>query len=251
MSDTVTLQRAALNAINGALRPLNIELRRRVGGYDEGGLSSIHNHDFMRDPRFIAAYNRGVQAAQEDYGWHWRVHVGLWAANHGRQLEGDFVECGVNRGALSSAIMQYLSWNRLDKRFFLFDTFRGLDEKYVNEEEKARANAVAYVECFAEVQKNFEEFQNVYLIRGSVPETLPEAPIEKVCYLSIDMNCSEPEIAAASFFWDKLTPGAMMLLDDYGFKDFDTQKCAMDQFAASKGVEVLSVPTGQGIIIKP
>src|SRR5437588_7885241 len=102
----------------------------RLDGYVQYGLNSIHNHDFVRDPRFLSAYNRGVQAGQEDYNWHWRVHVGLWAAYHGRQLTGDFVECGVNRGVLSSAIMQYLNWNQLGRRFFLFDTFRGLDEKY-------------------------------------------------------------------------------------------------------------------------
>ncbi|MGB6325672.1 MAG: hypothetical protein WBG11_07835, partial [Methylocella sp.] len=40
--------------------------------YDQDGLRSIHNHDFMSDPAFVRAYQRGVQAAS-DYGWHWRV----------------------------------------------------------------------------------------------------------------------------------------------------------------------------------
>ncbi len=85
--------------------------------YNQDGLISVHSTEFMTDPRFLKAYARGVRAAGEDYQWHWRVHVGLWASYHAVKLEGDFVECGVNRGALSSAILDYLNWNELDRRF--------------------------------------------------------------------------------------------------------------------------------------
>ena len=47
--------------------------------YDQDGLRSIHNHEFMDDPAFRKAYERGVRAAGDDYRWHWRVHIGLWA----------------------------------------------------------------------------------------------------------------------------------------------------------------------------
>ena len=80
--------------------------------YNQDGLISNHNHDFMLDPAFCKAYQRGVQACQ-DYKWHWRVHIGLWAAYSGSKLQGDFVECGVNRGVLSSAIMDYLGVCRI------------------------------------------------------------------------------------------------------------------------------------------
>src|ERR1700728_938830 len=74
--------------------------------YEQDGLQSIHNHDFLDDPDFRKAYQRGVKAARNrDYGWHWRVHIGLWVAYSASKLKGDFVECGVNHGFLSSAIM--------------------------------------------------------------------------------------------------------------------------------------------------
>lgn len=61
--------------------------------YQRDGLVSIHNHDFMDDPAFRRAYARGVRAAAgHDYDWHWRVHVGLWAARAAARLDGDFVE---------------------------------------------------------------------------------------------------------------------------------------------------------------
>jgi hypothetical protein len=51
------------------------------------------------------------------------------------KLPGDFVERGVNRGFLSSAIMQFLDC--LGKQFYLLDKFRGIDERYVPSEDLA------------------------------------------------------------------------------------------------------------------
>ena len=97
--------------------------------YNQDGLTSIHNHEFMSDDRFKKAYQRGVDAVGVDYNWHWRVHIGLWAARTADHLQGDFVECGVNAGFLSSSIMCDLDWDSRNKTFFLLDTFSGLDEK--------------------------------------------------------------------------------------------------------------------------
>ena len=65
------------------------------------------------------------------------------------------------------------------------------------------------------------------------------------------MNCAAPEIAAAEFFRDNLVSGAVIVLDDYGWKGYIEQKKAFDDFASRKGVQVLSLPTGQGLIFKP
>ena len=73
----------------------------------------------------------------------------------------------------------------------------------------------------------------------------------KVCYLSIDMNCVAPEIAAAEYFWHKLVPRAVIVLDDYCWGTHYEQKLALDRLAARRGARVLALPTGQGLIFKP
>jgi hypothetical protein len=60
-----------------------------------------------------------------------------------------------------------------------------------------------------------------------------------------------PEIAAAEYFWDKLVSGAVVVLDDYGFELHEPQKRAFDFFAEKRGVQVLCMPTGQGLLFKP
>ena len=232
--------------------------------YDQDSLCTSHNHDFMSDPMFITAYQRGLKTCDKDHilltggpkhQIHWRVHVALWAASHAKLLEGDFVECGVDRGIFSSSIMAYLNWNSLNKQFFLFDTFCGIDERYLNEEEKKQGRMEFskryYPECYEATKANFAEFKRVHLVRGSVPDTLSTVTITKICYLSIDMNCAKPEIEAAIFFWDKIVSGGIVLLDDYAYVGYDEQKKAFDKFAVEKGIKILSIPTGQGLFIKP
>lgn len=64
------------------------------------------------------------------------------------------------------------------------------------------------------------------------------------------MNCTIPEIAAAEFFWPKMSTGAVIVLDDYGHQGFDEQHLAFDEFARKKRVPILCLPTGQGLIVK-
>ena len=228
--------------------------------YNQDGLHSIHNHEFMDDPEFQKAYMRGVQAAGKDYAWHWRVHTGLWAATTAIKLPGDFVECGVNRGFMSSAIMAHLDWDSHMRNFYLLDTFSGVDERFLSDEDRAigvpERNAQEiqngfYTFDLESVRANFAEWKNTRLIVGAIPETLPGVVSARIAFLHLDLNCSLPEVAAMDYFWDKLVPGAIVLMDDYAYCGYRSQKLGMDEFAKRRGVTVLSLPTGQGLLIRP
>jgi hypothetical protein len=125
-----------MRALDRILARFGVKPVATAGAYDQDGLYTIHDHSFRDSPAFRKAYERGVAAVGRDtYHWDWRVHVGLWAAANAARLPGDVVECGVNYGFLSSAIMQHLDWNRLDKDFYLLDTFQGMDERFLAPEE--------------------------------------------------------------------------------------------------------------------
>jgi hypothetical protein len=230
----------------------------RTRGQD--GLFTAHNDHFRDDPAFQEAYARGLKAGHGvDPEFTWRVHVALWAAGASLRVPGDFVECGVNAGFISSAIMYHLRWNTVGRRFFLIDTFRGpvLDQYSPQEIERGRLDlakdalqAGAYVTDLARIQSNFSEWPNAVVVQGAVPEVLPSLDIPAVAFLHIDMNCAYPERAAIEFFWDRLSPGAMVLLDDYAYAGYEEQARAMDEAAKALKMEILSLPTGQGLIIK-
>jgi hypothetical protein len=215
--------------------------------------------DAITSEPFMAAYAAGMQTPHSiggggDLHIHWRVHTCLWAARHALSLPGDFVECGVNSGIFSRAICEYLDFARVSKRFFLFDTFEGIPESQASPEERddtRSKNARIYRECYEDTKRTFAPFPNVQLVRGIVPESLHTVPIDRVAYLSIDMNLVFPEIAALEFFWDRLVPGAIVVLDDYGFAGHRPQHDAINAFAAARNTAVYTSPTGQGLIIRP
>lgn len=221
------------------------------------------NLEFLKEPRFISAYQRaeeGLPASAPIRGGNsvthieWRAHVCCWAASHALHLPGDFVECGVNTGFLSLTVCDYVNFNKSGKSFWLFDTFSGIPVDQINDRERKlsreKQNAL-YPDCWETARKNFAPFPRAHLIRGKVPDTLPTQPIQKVAYLSIDMNIALPERAAIEFFWPLLVPGALVVLDDYGWQQHESQKETMDEFARQAGVAILTMPTGQGLLIKP
>jgi hypothetical protein len=156
--------------------------------------------------------------------------------------------------------MEFLDWDSLNRTFYLLDTFEGLDQSYVSHEDcqcgaiarnESALESGAYVRSVESVKANFSQWKKTRIIMGSVPETLNRVDTRNVAYLHLDMNCSPPEIAAMTFFWDRLVPGALVLLDDYAYRGYESQKTAMDAFAKEKHVMIVSLPTGQGLLIKP
>lgn len=228
--------------------------------YSNDLLYTYHNADFLRDPLFIESYKLGKDTdggtLLKNYDIEWRIHVLCWAAKHATHLEGDFVDCGVHTGIFAKAVVNYVEFNKYNKKYYLLDTFNGLDEKYSTEEELIRNTAMGYDKeipelLYNQVKQTFEGY-NVKIIKGPVPDTLINVDSDKICYLSVDMNCVAPEVAALEFFWDKMVSGGVIIFDDYGYANSSNdQKYAHDKFAKSKGVEILSLPTCQGLLIKP
>jgi len=217
--------------------------------YAEDGLMARRLANFLRSDKFTAAYTAGKSTGSwEAMELRWRVFVACWAAGHAKLIPGDFVECGVNRGGISRAVMEYTDFSNIDKRFYLLDTYSGIP---LSMKRSAAAVAYTYSECYEEVRKTFSQFPNVRIIRGVVPETLSSVDSDKIAYLSIDMNCAAPEIAAAEFFWDKMSPSGVIVLDDYCYSEHHIlQQKAFDEFAKYRGTEILPLPTGQGLIMK-
>lgn len=227
--------------------------------YNSDGLMVFNNSDCLTVPAFVKAYNRSLLVNDwrgtdgSKFDMRWRYYIVCSMAEHVKKLEGDFVECGVYKGGYSMAVMDYINFPELNKQFWLFDTYEGLALDHLTEKEKASGlyeQYSHYESCYDWVKEIFKDLPAT-VVKGTVPETLFQCTSDKISYLSIDMNCVEPEIDAVNYFWDKLVSGAVVILDDYGFKLHIEQKKAFDKFAREKNVPILQLPTGQGIIFKP
>lgn len=228
------------------------------------GIAVLRNVDFLFEPDFERSNRRAIQTADgEDWGIQWRLHTCIWAARNALRLEGDFVECGVGRGFMSTGIMEFLDWDNCNRQFYLLDNFSGIVEELCTETElkqitaefgsvegKNKSYAKFYATSFEAVRDNFAEWNNVNFVKGTIPATLTGLNIDKVAYLHIDMNSVAPEMAAIEFFWPKMATGSCVVLDDYAFPGYQLQYTAWNEWGQQNGVPVLTLPTGQGLIIK-
>ena len=233
--------------------------------YDENSLVTWHKSmDFMGDPKFRSAYARGMNSGHKiiggsglvkDLKTNWRVAICCWLAAYAAKLEGDFVECGVNTGIDSLAVCEYLDFNKTGKNFWLLDTFEGAIEEQMSEEEvvagRLAESQANYYQCYEVAKENFSSYKGAKLIKGIIPNSLAQCnSIHKVAYLAIDMSIAIPERAAIEYFWQKIVAGGIVIFGAYGWAPFRPLKHTIDAFCKANGVEVILLPTGQGLLIK-
>ncbi len=185
----------------------------------------------MDEPSFAAAWEVTRQANVE--GWptgvpdvRWRARIALWAAQQALGLEGDFVECGVHTGLFSLVVCHTLDFDKHHRQFYLFDTFDGIPLETVAEAEQAKSrhsNENIYRDVFAIAERNFKPFKNAKLVRGVLPESLSTVPIDKIAYLLVDLNNAYSEKKVIEQLWDRIVPGAVIIIDDYLWADFVAQ----------------------------
>jgi O-methyltransferase len=236
-------------------------LRRRTMDYVADGVGVWgKNLGFMNDPKFAAAWEKSRQMNVD--GWVkrkrgvpdviWRAHIACWAAQRGLSLAGDFVECGVHSGLLSVTIAEFLDFAKQPKKFYLFDTFSGLPEEALKPEEagKRNINDRKYFDVYEIAKRNFAPYPNMELVRGILPDTLSAIDGKQIAYLSIDLNNMIGEKAVIERLWRQITPGAVIVLDDYGFAGHQDQHRMWNDFARTAGSMVATLPTGQGLIIR-
>ncbi len=247
------VKRAALRAAAEGVRRVASALGVRFT-FVADGLLTIHNADFIHEPRFMEAYRLGASTGHAFGELHieWRMRVILWAAQQAVSLPGDFVECGTNTGIYARAVLSYIDLAASRKRFFLLDTFAGIPEPAVSAAERAARphfNDV-YTDCWSIVQSTFAPFPAVRLVRGVIPDTLAAVDSTEIAFASIDLNVARTEIEAIAALWPRLVPGAIVVIDDYGWPGHEAQKHAWDAFVAEHRQELLPLPTGQAVIVK-
>ena len=85
--------------------------------YDEDGLFTNHNCDFMKDELFKESYDLGF-ATGSTKGWHihWRLHVLCFFAERAKTMGVDFIECGTNKGFTALSIINYVGFEKTDNK---------------------------------------------------------------------------------------------------------------------------------------
>jgi hypothetical protein len=217
---------------------------------------------FLDDARFREAFAsiRGSHQYDQYNGPDsiaWRLNTLCWAARCGLRAGGDFMECGVFKGDMAWVVLQSLGPGNVPS-YYLYDSFEGFSNNYsepgdypLNPGFLDFANK-HYREkgIYEHVRDRFAPYANVKVIKGFLPEALDIECPERIGFLHVDLNSPRAEVAVLERLFDRVVPGGVVVFDDYGWKLFEKQKIAEDEFMRARGYEVLELPTGQGLVVK-
>ncbi len=231
--------------INEAIK----RFRKMFGKVDAGDNMILFGRSlgFQRNPRFIEAFGKNCRNKQER-SLASRLNTLTWAAEQALDIEGDFVECGVWRGFCSAVVTDYVGFEKVDKTLYLYDTYAGIPADY--DSEKLNSSQFEEPDIYDDVVSRFARFPNVRIVKGTVPDSFADASPEKIAFLHIDMNSSKSEIAALDVLFERVTPGGLIVFDDYGWTGYRAQKKAEDEWMTARGHTILELATGQGFLIK-
>jgi O-methyltransferase len=154
--------------------------------------------------------------------------------------------------------LSVLGYDAIPENYYLYDSFEGFSDKYSSSEDYPPDTGFLefankhYREpgIYDYVVDRFKPFPKVKVIKGFLPESLEQACPERISFLHVDLNSPAAEVAVLEKLFDRVSPGGAIVFDDYGWKLFEKQKIAEDEFMRSRGHEVLELPTGQGLVIK-
>jgi hypothetical protein len=173
-----------------------------------------------------------------------------------QRIAGDIVECGVWKGGSMLLVARKLAkMGDTTRKLFLFDTFEGMSEP-TGEDVSAVDQSTAgdlldasdrtsgdNVWCYSpldEVKANLKQsnypFGNIRFIKGKVEDTLPEPSIGPIALLRLDTDWYESTKHELETLYDKLVPGGILIIDDYGH--WSGSRKAVDEFISSRNLNL-------------
>ena len=189
-----------------------------------------------------------------------------------KNLEGDFVECGVWKGGnliLFKNMMTKL--NITNKSIYAFDTFEGMSKPtdidvdirfnkqkaYDVMKNSVKDYNIHNIHSYYPIEKvrenlinNCNEIENIKLIKGDVLKTLliSENIPDKISILRLDTDWYESTKIELEILFPKLVKDGILIIDDYG--DYLGCKKAVDDYFKDKKFNIFKVDSGARMLIK-
>lgn len=161
---------------------------------------------------------------------------------------GDVVECGVFRGDSLRRIAKTVKEMAPDRTVFGLDSFEGfppggitnLDISSLRSKTRLEGKFKGADDVPARLMRFAGTFEiNLDLRTGYFEKTLPEIKDRDFCFIHIDCDTYSGHVEVLEALYDRLTPGGIIVYDDYGSDAWPGATRAVDEFFAEKPETIL------------
>lgn len=169
-------------------------------------------------------------------------------SQYAAQLDGDFAECGCYRGG-TAWLLGESSQGKEGRKLHLFDTFEGMPV-LADSDPGGHKKGDFGDTSLESVKELLSGYNHVEYHPGFIPTTF-DGVDGRFAFVHVDVDLFETSSACYEFFYPKMVKGGIMICDDYGFRKYQTSaRKAVDSFFADKPEVVVTLPTGQALVIK-
>lgn len=163
------------------------------------------------------------------------------------KVPGDAAEIGVYKGG--TALLLATALKKSSQQIHLFDTFCGMPAVEPGVDLHRSGD---FSDTTAESVSNLlQDFDNIHLHPGLFPESLPQdLHDQRFSLVHIDVDIFSSTLACCRFFYPRLSPGGVMIIDDYGFPSCPGVRKAVDEYFNNCDQRPLYLPTGQALIYR-
>ena len=164
-------------------------------------------------------------------------------------IPGDVAELGVFRGDFAALINAAFP----DRTIHLFDTFEGFPAQDVEIEQAqglSRAKTGDFSETAADmVEQRLPHPGRAVFHKGYFPATFNGCEEKTFAFVSVDADLYAPTAAALPLFFDRLSPGGVLLIHDVNSTQFSGAGKAVREFCAERGLLPMPVCDLHGSVV--
>jgi len=182
-----------------------------------------------------------------------------------RDAEGDIAEAGVFRGSTARLIVELIETGKLDiqgREFLLFDSFEGLPDLASSDVPSIEAAQGTGPDPFhkvtprrfsntseEEVRAVFRDYPWVSTQKGWIPEVFAGFEPRRFSFVHIDVDLYRSTRDCLDFFVPRMSPGGIILCDDYLSVRFPGARLAWDEYCEKHGVRFVTLDNYQAAMI--
>ncbi|MGI9111671.1 MAG: TylF/MycF/NovP-related O-methyltransferase [Gaiellaceae bacterium] len=182
-------------------------------------------------------------------GMHYDRLYTLWQAVRAAP-DAAIVEIGVYRGGSAKFIAETLRQAGRTPRVYACDTFRG--HASTDAIDGGHHTLEKFLDTSSEeVGEYLSSYPNLELLVGDIEETSARLADERFGFVHVDVDVYGATSFCLRFFAPRLAPGAVIVVDDYGFVTCPGAKQAVDEFITENGgFRLFHLLTGQAILFR-